>query len=32
VTPKERDSLEAYLTARHRRDEMIRAWNEFFTG
>lgn len=32
VTPKERDFLEAYLTALHRRDEMIRAWNEFFTG
>jgi amidase len=32
VPPKERDSLEAYLTVLHRRDEMIRAWNEFFTG
>ena len=32
VTPKEHDSLEAYLTALHRRDQMIRAWNEFFTG
>jgi amidase len=32
VTPKEHDSLEAYLAALHRRDETIRTWNEFFTG
>jgi len=32
VTPKERDSLEAYLTALHRRDEMIRAWNNTKSG
>ena len=32
VTAKEHDSLEAYLAALHRRDETIRAWNEFFTS
>lgn len=30
VASKEHDSLEAYLAALHRRDEMMRAWEEFF--
>ena len=30
VTPKGHDSLEAYLTALHRRDDVMRAWEEFF--
>jgi len=32
VASKEHDSLEAYLTALDRRDEMMRAWNKFFAG
>jgi len=30
VASKEHDSLEAYLMALDRRDEVIRAWDEFF--
>ncbi|MDQ3602807.1 MAG: amidase family protein [Actinomycetota bacterium] len=32
VASKERDSLEAYLTALDRRDEVMRAWEEFFAA
>ncbi len=30
VASNEHDSLEAYLTALHRRDDVMRAWEEFF--
>jgi amidase len=31
VASKEHDSLEAYLMTWDRRDDVMRAWNEFFT-